>query len=117
MNERNLHEGQWEDRKQWNLGVGQRRKTFWNRYILLLTFFIVFIFTFAPCILLHLLYLKPTHALVLNILSYPHFKTLKFVKKCFVKTSKLVIWTRAATTHNKRQFTTRQPTDRNTGHT
>jgi hypothetical protein len=28
MNERNLKEGQWEDRKQWNLGVGQRRKTF-----------------------------------------------------------------------------------------
>ena len=33
MNERNLNEGQWEDRKQWSLGVGQRRKTFWNRYI------------------------------------------------------------------------------------
>jgi hypothetical protein len=24
MNERNLQEGQWEDRKQWNPGVGQR---------------------------------------------------------------------------------------------
>jgi len=24
-NERNLNEGQWEDRKQWSLGVGQRR--------------------------------------------------------------------------------------------
>ena len=35
MNERNLNEGQWEDRKQWSLGVGQRRKTIWNRYILL----------------------------------------------------------------------------------
>ena len=33
MNERNLKESQWEDRKQWSLGVGQRRKTFWNRYI------------------------------------------------------------------------------------
>jgi len=33
MNERNLSEGQWEDRKQWSLGVGQRRKTFWTRYI------------------------------------------------------------------------------------
>ena len=33
MNERNLNEGQWEDRKQWSLGVGQRRKTFGNRYI------------------------------------------------------------------------------------
>ena len=33
VNERNLNEGQWEDRKQWSLGVGQRRKTFWNRYI------------------------------------------------------------------------------------
>jgi len=30
MNERNLNEGQWEDRKQWSLGVGQRRKTFLN---------------------------------------------------------------------------------------
>ena len=25
MNERNLNEGQWEDGKQWSLGVGQRR--------------------------------------------------------------------------------------------
>jgi hypothetical protein len=33
MNERNLNEGQWEDRKRWSLGVGQRRKTFWNRYM------------------------------------------------------------------------------------
>ena len=31
MNERNLSEGQWEDRKQRSLGVGQRRKAFWNR--------------------------------------------------------------------------------------
>ena len=28
MHKRNLNEGQWEDRKQWSLGVGQRRKTF-----------------------------------------------------------------------------------------
>ena len=28
MDERNLNEGQWEDRKQWSLGVAQRRKTF-----------------------------------------------------------------------------------------
>ena len=28
MNERNLNEGQWKDRKQWSLGVGQRRKTY-----------------------------------------------------------------------------------------
>jgi len=28
LNERNLKQGQWEDRKQWSLGVGQRRKTF-----------------------------------------------------------------------------------------
>jgi len=28
MNERNLNEGQWEDKKQWSLGVGQCRKTF-----------------------------------------------------------------------------------------
>jgi len=27
-NERNLNESQWEDRKQWSLGVGQRRKKF-----------------------------------------------------------------------------------------
>jgi len=30
MNERNLNEGQWEDRKQWSLGVGQRRKNVLN---------------------------------------------------------------------------------------
>jgi hypothetical protein len=28
MNERNLNEGKWEHRKQWSLGIGQRRKTF-----------------------------------------------------------------------------------------
>jgi hypothetical protein len=28
INERNLNEGQWVDRKRWSLGVGQRRKTF-----------------------------------------------------------------------------------------
>ena len=28
IHERNRNEGQWEDRKQWSLGVGQRRKTF-----------------------------------------------------------------------------------------
>jgi hypothetical protein len=28
MNERNLQEGQWEDRKQWIIGVGQRGRTF-----------------------------------------------------------------------------------------
>jgi len=28
MHERNLNESQWEDRNQWSLGVGQRRKTF-----------------------------------------------------------------------------------------
>ena len=28
MNERILNEGQWEDRKQWSLVVGQRRKRF-----------------------------------------------------------------------------------------
>jgi hypothetical protein len=28
MHERHLNEGQWEDKKQWSLGVGQRRKTF-----------------------------------------------------------------------------------------
>jgi hypothetical protein len=28
MNGRNLKEGLWEDREQWNLGVGQRRKSF-----------------------------------------------------------------------------------------
>jgi len=28
MNERNLNEGLWEDRKQWSLNVGQRRTTY-----------------------------------------------------------------------------------------
>jgi len=28
IKERNLNEDQWEDRKQWSLHVGQRRKTF-----------------------------------------------------------------------------------------
>ena len=33
MDARNLNEEKWEDRKQWSLGVGHRRKTFRNRYI------------------------------------------------------------------------------------
>ena len=28
MNERNVNEGHWDDRKQWSLSVGQCRKTF-----------------------------------------------------------------------------------------
>jgi hypothetical protein len=36
--------------------------------------------------IVHLLYSKPSHALLLNTLSHPHFKTLKLLKKCFVKT-------------------------------
>ena len=32
-NERNLNEGQWEDRKQWSLGVGKSIKKFRNRCI------------------------------------------------------------------------------------
>ena len=31
MNERNLNEDQWKDRKRWSLGVGQRRKKVLNR--------------------------------------------------------------------------------------
>jgi hypothetical protein len=33
MNKINLNEGQWEDRKQWSLSFGQRRKKFCNRNI------------------------------------------------------------------------------------
>ena len=32
MNERNLNEGQWEDRKQWSVGVGQQRKKLKNTH-------------------------------------------------------------------------------------
>ena len=32
MNERNLNEGQWEDRKRWSLGVEQRRKTYHKKF-------------------------------------------------------------------------------------
>jgi hypothetical protein len=40
VNERNLNEDQWEDRKQWSLGVGQRRKAF-ETYIYIYTLFSV----------------------------------------------------------------------------
>jgi hypothetical protein len=33
MNERNLNEGQWEDRKQWSLVVGKRRKKVLERVV------------------------------------------------------------------------------------
>jgi hypothetical protein len=38
------------------------------------------IFTFSLCMLLHLLYLIPTHALLFDTLSHPQFKTPKSVK-------------------------------------
>ena len=33
ISERNLNEAQWEDRKQWSLGVGQRKKVLKPIYI------------------------------------------------------------------------------------
>jgi hypothetical protein len=47
----------------------------------------IMIITFTPCMLLHLLYTKPNHALLLNTLSHPHFKNTKIIKNCFAKTS------------------------------
>jgi hypothetical protein len=35
MNVRNLKEGQWEDRQQWSLGVGQRRKNVSKRAMMM----------------------------------------------------------------------------------
>jgi hypothetical protein len=41
---------------------------------------VIMIFTFAPCMLLHLLYLKPTHALILkHTFTSIFIKTLKLV--------------------------------------
>ena len=48
MNERNLNEGQWEDRNQLSLGVGQRRKTFRTRYILVHTYIKLCMFRVVP---------------------------------------------------------------------
>jgi hypothetical protein len=43
MNERNLNEDQWEDRKQWSLCVGQRRKSFeTDIYIYIYIYYICF---------------------------------------------------------------------------
>ena len=36
--QKKLNEGQWEDRNQWILGVGQRRTTFWNRHTYIHTY-------------------------------------------------------------------------------
>jgi hypothetical protein len=46
MNERNLNEGQWEDRKQWRQSVGQRRKPFWNLYIYIYVSAVLFLYKF-----------------------------------------------------------------------
>jgi hypothetical protein len=54
MQERNLNEGQWEDRKQWSLGVGQRRKSFETD---IHTFFLI-------------IFLK----LSVNMMAYPRLK-------------------------------------------
>ena len=45
MNERNLNESQWEDSKQWSLGVRQSR-TFWNRHTYIKEY--SFLFCFPP---------------------------------------------------------------------
>ena len=42
MNERNQNEGQWEDKKQGSLGVGQRRKTFGNQCIYIYIYIYIF---------------------------------------------------------------------------
>ena len=48
MNERNLNEVQWEDRKQWSLGVGQRRKSLeTDIYIYIYIYIYLFIYRFA----------------------------------------------------------------------
>jgi len=46
MNERNLEEGQWKDRKQCSLDVGQRGKTFWNLYIYIYIYIYVYIYIY-----------------------------------------------------------------------
>jgi hypothetical protein len=43
MNERNLMEGQWEDREQRSLGVGQRRESFeTDIYIYIYTYIYIY---------------------------------------------------------------------------
>jgi hypothetical protein len=55
MNERNLNEGQWEDRKRWSLGVGQCRKTFWNRLIDWLIYLFIYLFIcLSICLFIYL---------------------------------------------------------------
>jgi hypothetical protein len=49
MNKRNLNEGQWEDKKQWSLGVRQRRKTFWNWYIYIYIYINLYMFQATMC--------------------------------------------------------------------
>jgi hypothetical protein len=43
MNERNLKEGQWEDRKQWSLGVGQQKNVLKPIYIYIYIYIRVYI--------------------------------------------------------------------------
>jgi len=50
MNERNLNEGQWEDRKQWSLGVEQRRKSF-EPDIYIHTYIELWRYTLEKCII------------------------------------------------------------------
>jgi hypothetical protein len=53
MNERNLQEGQWEGRRQWGLGVGQRGGTFWNRPIYMCVFFQIQMYQIVPLLVKH----------------------------------------------------------------
>jgi hypothetical protein len=47
MNERNLNEGQWEDKKHWNLGVGQHRKSFETDIYIYILYYVASIILFV----------------------------------------------------------------------
>jgi hypothetical protein len=75
MNERNLNEGQWEDRKQWSLGVRQHRKTFSNWCILIIIYDQETKSGFTPAVCFHIVYYFQWACLALSLallLIYSH---------------------------------------------
>jgi len=69
MNERNLNEGQWEDGKQWSLGVGQRRTAFCT-YVHTLN-----VYTLLEFCNRHMhfsAYMCTTSTLLINLLRFPY---------------------------------------------
>ena len=88
LNERNLNEGQWEDGKQWSLGVGQRRTAFWNRYTHIIIILYMFLATLCSSSggLIALTFLKSSGFFTYHQVQHTKISTwCSLCVECFVR--------------------------------